>query len=132
MNTGPAVDADPHREGRAGLDDVAEREQHSLFVVTHHPRGARAQPDLDAVVGDVRIEEAHLVAFDRLLHQLHELVESPPRARGPLARDHLIEAAEVEERDRGGAMLGGRRPSEQMRSDGDWQEPLDHLLGWCG
>ena len=116
-----ARDAGTHREARARVDDVAHREQHPLLVVADRPRRAGAEEELPAVGGDVRSEDADLVAIGRLLGSAHDLLDRCGGSLRALGLDQAVELAELQERDRRGAMLGmggrGEQVSAQRRRE---------------
>jgi hypothetical protein len=95
---------------------MAERQQHSLLVIADRARRAGAQQQLAAVDRYIGAEKAHLVAVSGLLRDADELVELDRRDLHSLLGDQLVERAELDERDRRGAVLGGGRRRQEVRA----------------
>ena len=96
------------------------------------PRSAGAQSDLDAVAGDVGIEEADVVSLDGRLDEADDLVEPPRGELESLRRDRSSSPPKWRKAIARRAMFGRRRSAAQMRADRDGEEALDHCLGRMG
>ena len=100
-----AGDPGPHAQISAVAHDLAHREQHPVLVVGR--RGGRAADGEDLARADVRIgaQERHAVLAAGALRAGDELVQLLGGRRRAVARQQLVEAAELREGDRDEAVL---------------------------
>jgi hypothetical protein len=69
-----AVDPDADRDPAAGVDDLPDRPEHALLVVSGRSGSSRDQHHLATVPADVRLEKRHTVASRCVLNRGDELV----------------------------------------------------------
>ncbi len=112
-----AVHADAQSRGGVAVLDLAQRLEHALLVVAERTRHARDEDDLAAVVVDIRPEERDVVRVGRALHVDDELFDRGRERAGALVLEHRVGAVEVEERDRGVAVLRVLATGEEVGAD---------------
>ena len=100
-----SVDADANREPSGFVGDSAQRAQHPTFVVAHRSWRAGDEDDLAAVTVNIGAEEGDALLLHRVLHIADQLVERGGNRIGTLVLDHGVDIVEVDERDRGVAVL---------------------------
>ena len=111
------VDADAQAQGKLLGGDLTQGEQHPLLVLAGPSGHARHQDDLAAVVVDVGPEERDVVLLGGHLYPADDDVEPFGQVARAVLLDDGIGAVEVEEGDRGDAVLGFAAPFEQVLPD---------------
>ncbi len=119
----PGIEPRPHpeRTGRR-VHHLEGGPQQAVLVVAAHHRQATGQQDLAPVPGDVDVVEGDAVAVGGLLGPRDDGLEG--LGHGPAAgrRVQGVDAPELDEGDRGMAVLGRLAPAEEAMADGRRQE----------